>query len=1720
MNLFFRAYLFCSVLLISNHTVADQWKTVGVLGNSGGDGASLVRFDQTEASGIGPVLDTFQTLWERGGAGQLNRYALDGRLLASFPIPESTDRNDQMAICDDLLVLRLNRKIYTLPTGATPDTSPTRLELDAEVMSSNEFEGKVAIYDKSKNSIFRIDPANGELVLLNKWDVPVQFLHWGEDGILYIFGQGKVHALKNGIEVKGFPRDFRGERPRKIGRYWYSHSWHGTINRLNEAFEPEPGVVLGGASGSFIGYLPQSVDLTNGRGIVPVRSGIFAVSGTKGIIQLLKWNEAELRFEVVRRIGGLPQLRTLAINHSGDIWTPLGSARWGESSETPFTLGDKYPDTVAQAASLNGGTLCLLKKHYSNVQLAFGPFIDSSGWSHFESKGISGFELPDSITGTAAVPLKSGYDLVAVERGGKAFQTGLTNDGSLRSNPITITLPGLSNCTSLAWFQNHLIAADSGALIGFQRDDEQKWKEVFRRDDFGGGDIYIHSDESQFVVSETQKGILYFFSSLHAEPVRFEGLKQPFHVAISGNRCVVYESGNQRIVKLERLENKGEDISLKAVQLSKTAEEPHRHRESEFQALTRPGGIPFSIALSEEDRKLHLSVRTPGQLQLGIANTSHAYLLNENNRLEDNENLYRFVLPAGDWSKLKIAAAVRLPAEQERFGFTDHRAIHADFDPNPETWDNFDIKSYREKATERRQEINITFEQPVEGKATLVIETEDGKRVRNLISGRTFAAGRHIINWDGFDEEGKLIEPGTYRWRGITHPGIKPLYRMNFANGGENTTEAWGPNHSTFHSAASNGKLIFFAAPVTEGGWALAALDADGKFVQGYEHQHGLGIQHDAIAADDRYLYCAQDGFAWGGTKGIDFGKQDWTAEWTISVVRYDIKTGKMIEFPGKQRHLEVDIMEVGPGSDHPDTTDFNLGGLAVKDGKLYIGSQHRKAVIVLDAETGAEIDAIPVDGARDIASGKSDIYVATDRGVLRLSDRKTIVPTGEMDISGIALSPDGDLWISDRNSHQAVCFSTEGKQIARLGTPGGPYKGPYLPGRMINPCGLVFGPTGKLWVTENRWNPKRVLAWDIGKKTVVFEKFGMPHYGGDGSGFDPENPRRWIGLGCFWDVDIDKNTARPTSVISLDEGHFGNYHPQSYQFFREEGRTFLCARGKIALISEVLSDGTIRDIAATAGTHHFAYGCDWEPPQSYIDAFYEKWPEKRALKKPMGRKGEGKPWRERGMGVLWVDRNGDGVPQKEEFDFCGDDIAYGDGAWGHLQTSLTLNMPVVMNGQTKIAAISPKGFLKNGIPDYPTLDEAISEATPIDLSIGYKRSGVATVRDSSGRFIFNSDPEMNAYAVDGRHLWSYPNQWSNVHGSHKAPLPEPGVLQGTLGILGLAPFDEEGEVFFMNGNHGRCFMLTTDGLYLDEAFVDVRVSYLKNEYRLGGEIFGGSFGQSKTDGKYYVQIGHGPYRIYEMTGLSEATRISGTLQVTGEQITAAEGKNLRTAVEVHPARNTTVPGKLNWDQNGKFRVEMQWDFDSTHLKLHYHVEDQSPWVNNGRDWTKLFATGDTVDFQFATDPAADRDRRSAAPGDKRLIIAQYEGKPVAVLYDFRIPDEKGNEKPIVFTSPWRAETVDNVVKLSDTEIDVKISSRGYEINASVPLSDLGLDLNNLQDFRADFGVTYGDASGTDTNLRSYWSNRSTGLVDDIPGEIMLAPSLWGTVRAVPESPE
>ena len=157
--------------------------------------------------------------------------------------------------------------------------------------------------------------------------------------------------------------------------------------------------------------------------------------------------------------------------------------------------------------------------------------------------------------------------------------------------------------------------------------------------------------------------------------------------------------------------------------------------------------------------------------------------------------------------------------------------------------------------------------------------------------------------------------------------------------------------------------------------------------------------------------------------------------------------------------------MDVGPGAGHANLNDFNLGGLAILDGQLYVGSRDKGAVLVFDAVTGERQESIQLKDVRHLEAGRS-VLAVTDSGVIRLRDRKVIIPQGDMDISGIAVSGNGDIFLSDQNSHQVHLFRHDGKRLATIGEPGGPYAGAYNAKRMVNPAGLAVGPAGKLWVT------------------------------------------------------------------------------------------------------------------------------------------------------------------------------------------------------------------------------------------------------------------------------------------------------------------------------------------------------------------------------------------------------------------------------------------------------------------------------------------------------------------------------------------------------------------------------------------------------------------------------------------------------------------------------
>jgi hypothetical protein len=1129
---------------------------------------------------------------------------------------------------------------------------------------------------------------------------------------------------------------------------------------------------------------------------------------------------------------------------------------------------------------------------------------------------------------------------------------------------------------------------------------------------------------------------------------------------------------------------------------------------SHYQVVSDPTAPRVAFALRREPTGMTLAIEVASRggqadttLAVGVAAAKTLILTEKEARVARETGLtrYTFAIPTAalvtqeaDWARLRLGLAVAWgggpwggDSQRERFRHLGAGAPHRGLSPTPADWMPLDLTEHARQVNDRAHAIVLPYVQPMDGKATVVIEDTTGRRVRNLIAGTALRKGAHSLVWDGVDDGGQVVPPGTYRWRGIGHPGIRPQYLFAFCNDP-------GPNHSCLQTATAAGDWTVFGAPVTEGGVALMALDGQGNKVQQYAPVMGTGIERVALAAEGDFLYAAHDGVPWGKDRGP-----------LLSITRFNLKTGALVEYPGGKRFITVQSWKAR------DPRGLDLTGLACLEGKLYLASRLTESLRVLDPKSGETLATLPLPKPGTLTTAGGKLYAVSGSQVLRVDPitgtSTAVVVDPTLIPLGVAVDPAGTIFVSDARTHTVRLYGATGAFVRTLGTPGGPYKGAYDPKRLVGPRGLALASNGWLWVTEERWAPKRLMAWEVATGQVARELFGPTAYGASGAGFDAADHTRWLGLGCQWKVDFPTKTATPVSILG---SHFPAIH---YRVHHQDGRTFLISFDGFTSISELRPDGAVKDLAFIGSTHRFCFALGWQPPQSFVDAFNAAYPTRK------GKHGD------KGPGVLWVDKSGDGEMQVDEFDFSTAVDNFAGAYWGHDQVDLTLRLPATVAGRRVLVTLAPAGFYAGGAPKYPPLNAASQAGVPIALAT----NEVETTLDRFGNLLVNSDPQMTSFAPDGTLRWTYPNRWSNVHGSHGAPLPEAGMMQGALFFLGVAPLDDKADVFVMNGNHGRFFVLTSDGLYLDEMFKDVRLGGAWDAYMIGGECFGGFFAKSAQDGQYYLQSGGIEYRLYRLEGLDKVVRAQGSVTVTPAQVTAAERALARQVAAATAPRHAalprlvtppaidgadgdwTGPATVQWAKSGQFPVIARLGYDATHLYLHYTVTDPSPWINGGTDWTLLFKTGDSLDLQLGANPLANPVRSGPVVGDCRLLIAPFGGQPTVVLYRHRLP---GGSNPLTFTSPWRSERVDAVTQVTSAQVAVVPETGRYRVEAAIPLAALGWTPQPGTTVKADLGVLFGDPEGKATMLRSYWANQATGLVNDVPGEIMLMPTLWGTL--------
>jgi hypothetical protein len=540
----------------------------GILGNSGEQGETLVRFAPAAASGLGVAYDRFGTLWDRGGDGTLNRYALDGRLLAQYPIAKGTGgwtQNNQLALAGEDVVLGLGGKLYKLPVTAPAGTAPTLLPVEAERLSAAAVEGKVAI--ARKGELFLLDVATGTTTPAGRYTGSPLWMELGPDLAIYLCLEGKVRKFSDGAEVTtGWPKAAPGERGQLVRGHWYGHAWHGTIKRFTAEMESAPGVVLGGASGSFIGHLIQNSELVNGRGLAQLRDDLFAVSGMGGILHLVAWSPEKRQMTIIRRLGCVPSCRALGLDRQGNVWYQVGNWTWSDGPEAPLINGVNGPEEIGQAVMLESDAMVAPGWLWGKPSFYSGALTGEVAAPRLES----GCALArGTIAATAYKNAQGRHVLLTLTKAGKGQAFLISPQGQYQGEAGMVTLKTkmpVAEWTTLAMRDPEtLLGAGDGAVVEFARDGAD-WKETRRWATWGagerfGGKIFLTADAGRLWIADRERHRVIVFEAKSGAPLATFGyadkagndltaLTAPELLAARGDRAVVFDSGNQRLVKL------------------------------------------------------------------------------------------------------------------------------------------------------------------------------------------------------------------------------------------------------------------------------------------------------------------------------------------------------------------------------------------------------------------------------------------------------------------------------------------------------------------------------------------------------------------------------------------------------------------------------------------------------------------------------------------------------------------------------------------------------------------------------------------------------------------------------------------------------------------------------------------------------------------------------------------------------------------------------------------------------------------------------------------------------------------------------------------------------------------------------------------------------------------------------------------------------------------
>ena len=597
--------------------------------------------------------------------------------------------------------------------------------------------------------------------------------------------------------------------------------------------------------------------------------------------------------------------------------------------------------------------------------------------------------------------------------------------------------------------------------------------------------------------------------------------------------------------------------------------------------------------------------------------------------------------------------------------------------------------AFAESTIQPRGALTYAYTMPKEGDLTLGVFDDQGRLLRWIVRDEHRPAGRNTEDWDGLDQYGKPIPAGSYQVKAIYHPPLGLDYQMTLGDPGSppwptaDDKGDWLSDEADPQGAATDGKWVFLAAPGSEKGYSLIAVDENGRRQWGF--QGSIYPRCVSLAVGGDYLYALYSGPEL--TSGGDYNGHN--AIGRAVLVCLDKRTGQPARFTAHDPSLKVatwpyreavtplwemrknktfDAARYG-GQPRYFSTDVgestNALGVAATADRVYLAMNYDDKLLVLDAATAQKVDDIPLpkpaglralpDGTLLAVSGTSVVRV--DPATKRVTP---LIAQGLVAPHDVTTDVAGNVYVGDWGaSFQVKVFSPAGKFLRAVGKAGGrPWAGVWDASGMLVPRGLAVTDAGRLWVAEDDNAPCRVSVWDAGTGAFVRDYLGPAPYGGAPPFWrDPSDPSRAYAEGTFWRVDEASKTAVPVStpLRRMDKSQpflpSANGGAPTSRAFTHDGRQYLAVVGDRGIVTVLRRDGDrLQPVAALGGLSRLNSGDgtvrrDWDSdlhthsyPDWYPDFF-------------RGHAGDN---------FSWTDTNGDGLVQPNEMHWSGTVSRYG----------------------------------------------------------------------------------------------------------------------------------------------------------------------------------------------------------------------------------------------------------------------------------------------------------------------------------------------------------------------------------------------------------------------------------------------------------------------------